>query len=617
MTRAPRSAVVASGRTRAAARRHPGLPLRLAAILAALAPFAFDPFGLDRWVFPKELCLVAAAVLAWAVPSGYRMPRWWRWWLAVAAAVLGLTALWGAAPLPQFLGRWPRYEGIVTLGAYALAVALGARLWGAHDPSREDAPRTLRDIGATAFAAGLTLAALLAVIEAAGGRPLASDLDRPGSLLGNASDLGVVGVVGLALFLPRAADALASTARRVVPAVGTVAAIVTVLLSASRAALLAAVVVVALTVLAALHRRERRPRWWGVVAAAGVAIIVTALLLPLTAARVFGTSPNAADSALHRLDLWASTLQLIGQHPLTGVGPNGFADALPVVLGDTWFAETGLGAWTESPHDLPLQVLVAGGLLGAATAVGLVVLLARGLRRRGVAGAFGGSALIALVGGGIALLTHFTSPGPFLLLCLLTGAIAAVPTTAPETRPWTRPIAVGGLTVWALALVLALVGDHAFARGTAALEAGRSDDADHAFATAATLRPWDADVPLRAAETYAAGAERMGATGDPATAEAWADAAVSTLPSSTRALLADAVIAQYSGDLPHALDAIRRAVALSPVDPRLRQRLGGLLLLSGDLEAALVELEHAAALAPDDPLIRQTLDYARGLLASP
>lgn len=615
MTRAPRPAAVASGRTRPPASWHPGLPLWLAAILAALAPFAFDPFGLDRWVFPKELCLVAAAVLAWAVPSEYRMPRWWRWWVAVAVVVLGLTALWGAAPLPQFLGRWPRYEGIVTLGAYALAVPLGARLWGAHGPSRNGATRTPRDIGGTAFAAGLTLAALLAVIEAAGGRPLASDLDRPGSLLGNASDLGVVGVVGLALFLPRAADALASGTRRVVPAVGTVAAIVTVLLSASRAALVAAVVVVALTALTALRRRERRPRWWAAVAVAGAATTVSALLLPLTAARVFGTSPNAADSALHRLDLWASTLQLIGQHPLTGVGPNGFADALPAVLGDTWFAETGLGAWTESPHDLPLQVLAAGGVLGAATAVGLIVLLARDLRRRGVGGAFGTSAVIALVGGGIALLTHVTSPGPFLLLCLLTGAIAAVPTSAPE-RPWVRRTAVGGLTAWGLALVLALAGDHAFARGMGDLGAGRAADAERSFATAATLRPWDADLALRAAETYAAAAEQTGATGDPAVAGAWADTAVRTLPASSRALLADAIVAQYSGDRPRALDALRRAVELSPVDPRLHQRLGGVLLLSGDVDAALVELERAASLAPDDPLIRQTLDYARGLAAA-
>lgn len=617
MTPISRSAVATSGGTRPAVARHPVLVLRLAAALAVLAPFVFDPFGLDRWVFPKELCLVAAAALAWAVPSPSRMPRWWRWWLAAAAAVLGLTALLGAAPLPQLLGRWPRYEGIVTLGAYALAVALGARLWGAHVTATDDRARMLRDTGAIAFAVGLTLAALLAVIEAAGGRPLASDLERPGSLLGNGSDLGVVGVVGLALFLPRAADALSSRGRRPVPVVGTAAAILIVLLSASRAALIASAIVVALTALAALRAGERRRGWWGTIATVVVAAAGSVLLLPLTASRVLGTSPNAADSALNRLDLWAATLEVVRRHPLTGAGPNGFADALPAVVGDTWFTATGLGSWTESPHDLPLQILAAGGLLGAAAAVSLVVLIGRGIRRRGVAGAFEGSALIALVGGAIALLTHLTSPGPFLLLCLLTGAIAAVPTAAPERRPWKGRIAVGGLTVWALALVLALVGDHAFARGTAALGAGRSDDADHAFVTAATLRPWDADVPLRAAETYAATAERMGATGDPETAGAWADAAVSTLPTSTRALLADAVIAQYSGNLPHAVDALRRALALSPVDPRLRQRLGGLLLLSGDLKEALVELEHAAALAPDDPLIRQTLDYARGLLESP
>lgn len=617
MTPVSPSVVVASGGTRPTEPGHALLLLRLAAILAAIAPFVFDPFGLDRWVFAKELCLVAAAALAWGVPSGLRMPRWWRWWLTAALVALALTALLGAAPLPQLLGRWPRYEGIVTLGAYALAVALGARLWGARVTAEDDRARILRDTGATAFAAALTLTALVAAIEAAGGRPLASDLERPGSLLGNASDLGVVGVVGLALLLPRAADALASAQRRAVPVVGTVAALTIVVLSASRAALLAAVVVVVLTGLVALRRGERRPRWWGTVAVAVVVSAAAAFLLPLTAARVLGTSPNAADSALNRLDLWAATLEMVRRHPLAGVGPNGFADALPTVVGDAWFAETGLGGWTESPHDLLLQVLAAGGLIAGATALSLLVLIARSLRHRGVGGAFGSSAVIALTGGGFALLTHLTSPGPFVLLCLLVGTISAVPTTAPERSPRVRRAAVGGLVVWGIVLILALAGDQAFGRGVAALGDGRAGDADRAFATAAVLRPWDSDVPLRAAETFAAAAEQAGATTDTVIAGIWADAAVGTLPASSRALLADAIIAQYSGDLPHAVDALRRAVALSPVDPRLRQRLGGMLFLSGHRDAALVELERASALAPEDPLIRQTLDYVRGSAGAP
>lgn len=621
MTGVPRTTTAPTGTgPRQVASRHPLTLLRLASTLAAAAPFVLDPSGLDRWVFPKELCLVIAAALAWAVPAGSRMPRWWRWWLLSAGAALLVTAMLGAAPLPQFLGRWPRYEGMVTLGTYALAVTLGARLWGAHLAAAGDRARSLRDTGSTVLAAALSLTALLAVIEAFGGRPVASDLDRPGSLLGNASDLGVVGVISLALFLPRAAESLTSPDRRarlLVPTCGALSAALIVGLSASRAALIATAVVLVLTALLAARRRERRRGWWVTYAVTAGGTVGGALLLPLTSARVFGTSPHATDSAARRIDLWAATVDLVRHHPVLGVGPNGFADAVPAVLSDTWFAQTGLGGWTESPHDVPLQILAAGGLVGAMTAGSFLLLAVLGIRRRGLGGAFGGPAVVALAGGSVALLTHVTSPGPLLLMCLLAGSVLSVPTMEPERSPRWRRAGVVALAAWALALVLALAGDHALGRGLESLASGRPSDADRAFAMAATLRPWDADVPLRAAETYAAAVDSAGTAEDFAAAVEWTERATHALPASPRALLADAVIAQYTGAFPHAIDRLRQAASLSPVDPRIHHRLGGVLLLSGDIDGALRELERATALAPDDVQIRETLDYAHRLAVAP
>ena len=89
------------------------------------------------------------------------------------------------------LGRPPRYEGAVALPVYLGAFVAGARLLG---------PR--RAPGSTAWLLdGLAVAALAigieAALEAAGLRPLLSNVSRPGSLLGNASDQGAWALLAL------------------------------------------------------------------------------------------------------------------------------------------------------------------------------------------------------------------------------------------------------------------------------------------------------------------------------------------------------------------------------------------------------------------------------------
>lgn len=589
-----------------------GTAATAAIVLAALCTFAVDPFGVDRWVFAKELLLVLAAVLAWLGAPAGRTPVWWRWWLGAGLAALVLGAVLSDAPAAQLFGRWPRYEGLVSLGAYALAFAVGARLLGGSATSAGTVRRGRLFL--SVFSIGLAATAAVAVLEAIGLRPLPADLLRPGSLLGTASDLGIVGVVALALFLPAVAGAMADRVDRtaLLPLLGLASSLVVLAVSASRGALVGAVAVVLAFVVRGLLRRERGRRWWvvlGSTAAAGTALV---LALPFTAGRILGVVADSSESATNRLELWSDTVSLVGAHPISGVGAGGFADAITRHLGDGWYAATGIGGWIESPHDVVLQIAAAGGVIGVALVTALVLLCARHGRRHGLSGPFGTSAVIAAGGAAVALCFHFTSPGTTLLLCLLVGATFALP--AEATRPPRRIVtfvAVPALVGWAIALSLSVVADHRIGDGMAAVADGDLVGADEAFRAASGLRPWDADIPLTVSETFAAVAERVGASTAVPTAADWASEAVDRLPASTRALKAQAVVAQYAGDLATGTAALERAAELSPSDPQVFHRLGALQFLGGQADAALISLERATALAPDDADIRATLTYVR------
>lgn len=580
----------------------------LAVCLAVCAAFAFDPFGFDRWVFAKELVMLIAALCALRVSSPGQLPRWFYWWLAAAAAVLTVAAALGSTPVAQWFGRWPRYEGVFTLSVYALAVWLGARLLGGA--AAEHRARAAR----IALAVALGVTAFIAVLETFGLRPISSDLARPGSLLGNASDLGAVGVIGLALFLSEAVTRFAELSGRVergVAGLGLTASVVLVAASASRAALMAAVVVVGLSAVVGLRGTSKLQRrtWMLTIAASAVGLGALSFAIPSTQSRLTGASATAVETVTNRLALWADSVQLFFAAPATGAGPSGFADAITAHLNDQWYANVGVGSWIESPHNILLQVAAAGGVLAIGLVLTLAVLWMRALRQNGVAGPFGMSGVIALVGVLVALLTGFTAPGPMMLACLIFGASIAQPGRALSTG-WAR-LRAAALVAWALVLVAAIAADHAFGAGVSALHAGRS--AESSFAVASALRPWDADLPLMVTELYAAQAQALGKSSP--SAPAWAEQAVSRLPASTRALVASAIVDQYRGKAQLAEAQLRRAAVLSPTDPQVFHFLGGVLLLEHQNSAAVVALERAHQLAPGDAGIEQTLAYAQSAAA--
>lgn len=612
-------------------------PAQAGVILVCVAPFALLSGMFDRWVFPKLLLVVVGAGFAlFARPAG-KLPRWVSWWLLAAGAVLAAGAMLGAAPLPQLLGRWPRYEGAVALPVYGLAAWSGARLLGGDAP-----PRRVRTMWITTSLAAL-VAAVIAVTETFGVHLLATTQARPGSVFGNASDQGVVGAVVVAMLLPVCQRRLASDQ---MPAgrsreagigwTGLCSGVVLVATSASRAAMLALLVVLAAHLVLLWRRGKSEGRRRASLLPVGLAVIGAILVgvLPMARSRLTGASALSQETVTNRWSMWRATAELLRSHLGAGVGPSGFSDAVNAVLPENWFATVGEGAVLESPHNIVAQVASAGGVAGL---VAVLVFAARLVREtwarrhsRDPAGSLARTdlregAVLAVLGWAVALLTHFTSPGNIILPAVLVGALLADPTPVPSAgEASVRAVRGRGVTWWVAAVVVCMwgvglaggvAGDFALNSGMDAVQAGRADAADSSFSSAQRLRPWDADVPLIAAESFAGAMDgsRQAKPEMVVAAQRWSELAMARLPDSTRALKAGAVADQYAGDAAGAIGVLDRAASLAPTDPQVFQRLGALQAVTGDVPAGLKSLEWAARLDPGDEGIQQTLTYVRGL----
>lgn len=619
--------------------------------LAVLAVIAFLPGALNRWVFPKELVLAAAAVLASLVPTRSRMPRWLWLIIGAGALALALAALLGESPLVQLLGRWPRYEGLITLSSYLAAAWVGARALGGSN-ARSPSGTFRRAIAI----ASLALAGV-SVSEGFGFHLISSNVERPGALLGNATEQGIVGVMFFAILgasqlrcwlARREVDAMPAKLRRAratpVPSLswlelgGVVGAVASVVVSASRAALVGlAVAIVALVALEIIRSRRarrsedyryRRPVLAPLAISAALLAAVTAalaLLFPAIIGRSLGPEALSASTITDRFAIYGTTLRLASDHLALGVGPNGFMDAVPQYFSRSWYLSVDPGTTLDSPHNWVLQALAAGGLPLAILAVGLALATGIiGFTRWRAAIVFSRSdpgethlagSGVALLAYGIALLTHFTSPGTTLLASFLLGSLLAVERSQPARREASillgqlgRALRTAAISAWAAFLAMTVVGEVALGDGVRSADDGDLASARASFSTAQALRPWDTDGLSIAAQVMAQAADqrRLGAA---ELAVHYGELARTLTPDSLPLLKALAVGQQYTGDLPGVISTMTHAAELAPFDGEVLLRLGTAHLLLGDLDLAETELLRAAELDPRSPAPWRTLAY--------
>ena len=555
-----------------------------------VSPLAFLPGGFIEFVFPKLLLVSLALVFGASGRSGSGLPRSVTWTLVACGLLFVVACLLSATPVASLVGRWPRYEGVVVVGLYAGSMWLGARVLGAGEQETR-APLFVRATAAMSTVLFVASAAEQLGLSLTG----ASDVSRPGALLGNATDQGLIAMLAVAVLVRPALAPGAWWVR-----VGVVSGIGTVALSGSRTALLATAAAIAVHI--ALSGSRRRALTTGAVVIVGVG------------AAVLAWSGRLADTSTveGRWLLWKQAWELATGEPAHGIGPSRFVDAVGSVEGVDWVAQVGVANPPDSPHNVTLQVLLAGGvpLFGAACAlVGAVAIAGyRGVRSQPEPINVGLAA--ATVGYVLAMLANFTTPGTTCFAAFLAGAVIAQ--RRPD-RVGSRTVdlmVVGIAGVTAVVMAASCGAELALQRGVTAAVSGDVAAANSAFDRARWLRPFDGDVCMIAAQSLAAPAS----SGNPAAAAAtlhWARCSADRTPNTRATGVATAVALNATGRSPTALPLLDRLAVDFPMAPDVFIQRAVARAQTGDLEGARRDAEHAHWLDPQNPVPVRLLGQLR------
>ena len=300
-----------------------------------------------------------------------------------------------------------------------------------------------------------------------------------------------------------------------------------------------------------------------------------------------------------RFDMWAKTIEMVGDRPLRGVGAGNFPVAYAAI--DRYAVAK------PHAHNDALAVLVELGLPGLALFLGLLAtsgwILLRVCARRAAGPDF--TTAVAL----LAALAVFVLSGVFEIpfgvgstaawLALLIGLASVLDgpdgvAIAPRSLRWPLGLVLLLVTVPALWTTLQrLPGSYHTARGEAALAGGDLDAAQAAFTAVAAL-PTGSDIPH----------QRLGLLalrrGDPAAALEHFRAAARLWPHGERYLeyQADALLELGRGD--EAVELYTRCLELAPSRREPLFKLVDALQRSGRHAEAVARLTHEVA---SDPLI--------------
>ena len=575
-------------------------------ILMAAALLAFQPGGLFRFVWVKLVVVILAVLAGLLSPVGARLPLAVKAVTAACVLWIAVAMLLSDTPLASIAGRWPRYEGLLTLAVYVAVFAVGAKILGGSDANRR---RTVLSLALAVV--GLALV-IIAALEGAGLRPLGGADDvRPGATLGNATDQGLAGIVIAGVLAAQGGPG--RNWQVWLCRAGLLAGAGVAVLSGSRAAL-AALLIVALFAAFTWMRGRSWPPLKIAAGAAAAAVGITVVVLLVPAARDRLLSAGTVDG---RWLLWDRSLGLIADHPVSGVGPSGFVDAFPAYLNGEWARTVGDSFPADSPHSWALQALAAGGfpllvLVLALIAVSVIAVIRR-LRETPVPAdrRYLAVVLVTVAAYALALLTHFTSIGTTGLVAFLCGGLVGsdVGNPAGARNRFIPALAARKLRVVprlaGVILVLAALGvavpaalaEWPMGAGARAAAAGNNAGAQQAFVQARQLRPWDSDTALLAAQAFA-GPATAGDREAARYAVEWGRLARERTPASQEAGTALAVGYLYSGDVPAAKDLLDALVADAPYSTALYVHRGVAQFGLGRSAEAIADLEHAASLDP-------------------
>jgi O-antigen ligase len=582
---------------------------RAAVVLVVTTACAVDPGGLRpfttlRWAVVGVAAAGAAAGVAW------RVPRRLLWLWPALLACLAVATVGALDPLLAVIGHPRRHLGLAGWAVGFLAFAAGTGL--AADP------RARRAVGWAAVVAGLATG-VATVADLAGWDPAGVSFagGRVGGLLGQPVYLGAAAVLlgpaaaGVACDLAAHTPHIRRIRRQIALAwAGAGGFGLALVASGTRGAWLGAG---AAGVVAWPHLRRRvagRRVLAGVGAAAAVALVVVGPVGTRVAAAV---DPGEAGGR-SRLDEWALAAAVVADHPLTGVGPEGYRIAAPAHIDDTYARRHGRDEVVDRAHSGPLDVAAAAGIPAAAVYVALlatVVAACVRVVRRPPDPRVAGMA-VGVVAWAVQQAVSFplaeVDPAAWLLAGMVTGtgAVAAPGAgPAPVGRARAGRIAAG-LTAGVLAVggVLSVVADRDLRHATRTGDVAAAD-------RATALRPDDVDAWYVAAQVAASGPSLLALDAGLDRVEDGLDRLPRdpALRDLHEALLTErALRSGLPEDLATAEAAARDGIALDPAGPAHHRRLGVILAARGDDRAAAAALRRVLDLDPGDAAARTALD---------
>lgn len=338
----------------------------------------------------------------------------------------------------------------------------------------------------------------------------------------------------------------------------------------------------------------------GAVLAAGAAVWVllpgrqrwaALALLPLLALHPRALS-LAADAG--RWEVWKAAWRMFLDHPATGVGPGAFEVAFRQYVTPAFVqAHRSDFVTQQSAHNVVLQVLATGGLLGAAGAVGLAAAAWRQVRADAPA-----LAVLAAV-----LAAGLFNPLPHTALAVAAMVLGAASSRESGFAP-ARSLTLAGAVAVALFVVgRVAVGDWHYGAAWRAARAGDRPGVAAALQRAALANPWDMQVVARRVDGVLSLTGGMGMADRRlavAACAAWSRAALARHPNDSlahelhgRNLLAAAQLG-LAVDPREALYRFRDAQRLAPTfSPVITRRRATALLLGETAEAAAAEQDLA------------------------
>lgn len=390
--------------------------VRLGVVLVTVTalPLLFVRFNFDLFNLAKTTLLWLSALLCLGLGVGEAVLGGWRNRFGqhlrlpgvLAGAALGLvvagliSTLWSVNQATSVLGRYHRYNGLLTLTALVVLA-----FFAAVDLRRHVLMRLLL----AGQLLGTVVGVAYAILQWKGAKPCGSGCfedpffhflwtstspvfgtwGNPDFLAAGAA-IGVFAALGLALSTRRAGERLAFLAAGIVCVAG-------VWVSGPRLfgpvhgrwqgwfALLAGLAAVAF-----LYRDKMAA---GVKLLLGASAVVMVAVVLLAAFHPGGRAPGLLgrfeDTFRYTLDVrvryWEAAIRGLAGRPLTGEGLDSFAETFALHRSVSHAARSGLSDITDKPHSVPLEWFQATGVLGGvaflALVVGAVVVADRATRR--------------------------------------------------------------------------------------------------------------------------------------------------------------------------------------------------------------------------------------------